>query len=221
MENWIKKIQHLRIEDSKIYDCEFLSPDYSQENDLSYPKIKKLRAEWIKVFPKLENLKYLFLGHQVNQEYFEAICNIPNLKGLEVKVSQIKDFGSIGKLKKLENLNFCGSKGISNLKGIELLSELKYCKLSQFFGLETVSELSELHSLEKLSLFGNIHGQSLNLKNVEPISNLINLKELGLDIKTKLDLDSLLKLKSLERLILPDFYHSSLREKLPKQVELR
>lgn len=221
MENWIKDIQRLRIEDSEIYECEILSPDYSQEKDLSYPKIKKLRAEWIKVFPKLENLKYLFLGHRVNQEYFEAICNIPNLKGLEVKVSQIKDFRSIGKLKKLENLNFCGSKGIQNLKGIEVLTELKYCKLSQFFGLETIEELSELQSLEKLNLFGNYHGQSLNLKSVEPISELRNLKELGLDIKTKMDLDSLLKLENLERLILPDFYHQKLRKILPKQIELR
>ena len=123
-----------------------------------------MRAEWIKVFPKLENLKYLFLGHRVNQEYFEAICNIPNLKGLEVKVSQIKDFRSIGKLKKLENLNFCGSKGIQNLKGIEVLTELKYCKLSQFFGLETIEELSELQSLEKTKLIWKLSWAEFEFK---------------------------------------------------------
>jgi hypothetical protein len=221
MEFWNKKIEHFRIEDSQIYDAKILSPDYSQENNLSYSKIKKLRNEWIKVLPKLENLEYLFVGHRVNQEYFEAICNIPNLIGLEVKVSQIKDFSSIGKLKKLENLDFCGSKGISNLKGIELLSKLKYCKLSQFFGIETVEELSELHSLEKLNLFGNYHGQSLNLKNIEPLSKLKNLKVLGLDIKTKLNLDSLLNLKNLNCLILPNSYHSKMKDKLSKEVELR
>ena len=221
MEFWNKKIEHFRIEDSQIYDAKILSPDYSQENNLSYSKIKKLRNEWIKVLPKLKNLEYLFLGHRVNQEYFEAICNIPNLKGLEVKVSQIKDFSSIGKLKKLENLDFCGSKGISNLRGIELLSELKYCKLSQFFGIETVEELSELHSLEKLNLFGNYHGQSLHLKNIEPLSKLENLKVLGLDIKTKLNLNSLLNLNNLNCLILPDSYHSKMKDKLSKKVELR
>ncbi|APG65412.1 hypothetical protein LPB136_08615 [Tenacibaculum todarodis] len=221
MEFWNKKIEHFRIEDSQIYDAKILSPDYSQENNLSYSKIKKLRNEWIKVLPKLENLEYLFVGHRVNQEYFESICNIPNLKGLEVKVSQIKDFSSIGKLKKLENLDFCGSKGISNLKGIELLPELRYCKLSQFFGIETVEELSKLHSLEKLNLFGNYHGQSLNLKNIEPLSKLENLKVLGLDIKTKLNLNSLLNLKNLNCLILPDSYHSKMKDKLSKKIELR
>jgi len=188
---------------------------------LNYSQINKLRNEWIKVLPKLKNLNYLFLGHRVNQEYFEAVCNIPNLKGLEVKVSQIKDFSSIGKLKKLESLNFCGSKGISNLKGIELLSELKYCKLSHFFGIETVGELSELQSLEKLHLFGNYHGQSLNLISIDPLSDLKNLKELGLDIKINLNLNSLLKLKNLNRLILPDLYHSKMKDKLSKKVALK
>lgn len=221
MENWKKSREYLRIEDPYIYECESLSPDYSQETDLSYSQLKKLRAQWIKVLPKLVNLKHLFVGHQLNQEYFEAICNIPNLKSLEVKVSRIKDFSSIGKLTKLEYLDFCGSPAIKSLKGIENLHKLKHCKLSHFFEIENVNEISELKSLEKLTIFGNIFGKNLNLKNVEPISELKNLKLLSLDIKTNLDISSLLKLKKLECLVIPEYYHSRIRNKLSKDVELR
>lgn len=221
MEDWINKIEYLRIDDPRIYTSEFLSPDYSQEEDLSYSNIKKLRNKWIDILPTLENLKYLFLGHRVNQDYFEAICKIPNLKGLEVKVSQITDFSSIGKLKQLEDLNFCGSKGIASLKGIEQLTNLKYCRLSHIFGVNTITELSVLKSLEKLVLFGSIHGQVLNIKNVDFLSNLLNLEILVLDIKPGVKLESLFKLEKLKHLSIPDQYHSEMKGRLPKQVELK
>ena len=51
-------------------------------------------------------------------------------------------------------------------------------------------------------------------------TNLQNLKLLGLDIKSKLNLDPVLKLKNLETLVLPDSYHSKLKERLPKNIRL-
>lgn len=222
MEFWnYKNIERFRIEDLGIYDAEILSPDYLQEKELSYSNLKKLRTEWLKVLPKLEKLKYLYIGHQVSQEYFEAICKIPNLKGLWIKTSQIKDFSHIGNLKNLEQLNFGGSLSITNLNGIQNLTNLKYCVLDKFFGLENLNELSDLKTLEKLHLFGGIDGKKLNIKSIEPLSELKNLKELALDIKTNLDIKPILKLRQLELLILTDYYHSEIRNGLPKRTELR
>ena len=222
MEFWnYKNIERFRIEDLGIYDAEILSPDYLQEKELSYSNLKKLRTEWLKVLPKLEKLKYLYVGHQVSQEYFEAICKIPNLKGLWIKTSQIKDFSHIGNLKKLEQLNFGGSLSVTNLGGIQNLTNLKYCVLDKFFGLENINELSGLKTLEKLHLFAGIDGKKLNIKSIEPLSELKNLKELALDIKTNLDIKPILKLRQLELLILTDYYHSEIRKGLPKRTELR
>ena len=222
MEFWNKKnIEDFRIEDSGIYDAQILSPDYLQEKELTYSNLKKLRNEWQKVLPKLEKLEYLYLGHRVNQEYFEAVCNIPNLKGLWIKTSQIKDFSFIGNLKELEQLNFGGSLAISNLNGIQNLTKLKYCVLDNFFGIENVNELSDLKSLEKLHLFAGFDTKTLNIKSVEPISELTNLKELALAIKTNLDIRLLLKLKKLDKLVIPDFYHSKIKSELPNRTKLR
>ena len=222
MEFWNKKnIEDFRIEDSGIYDAQILSPDYLQEKELTYSNLKKLRNEWQKVLPKLEKLEYLYLGHRVNQEYFEAVCNIPNLKGLWIKTSQIKDFSFIGNLKKLEQLNFGGSLAITNLNGIQNLTKLKYCVLDNFFGIENINELSGLKSLEKLHLFAGFDTKTLNIKSVEPISELTNLKELALAIKTNLDIRLLLKLKKLDKLVIPDFYHSKIKSELPNRTKLR
>ncbi|MGL3001384.1 hypothetical protein [Flavobacterium sp. RSSB_23] len=222
MEFWnYKNIERFRIEDLGIYDAEILSPDYLQEKELSYSNLKKLRTEWLKVLPKLEKLKYLYIGHQVSQEYFEAICKIPNLKGLWIKTSQIKDFSQIGNLKNLEQLNFGGSLSITNLNGIQNLTNLKYCVLNKFFGLENLNELSDLKTLEKLHLFAGIDGKKLNIKSIEPLSELKNLRELALDIKTNLDIKPILKLRQLELLIVTDYYHSEIRNGLPKRTELR
>tara|TARA_R110002096_G_scaffold433537_2_gene652409 strand:+ start:2333 stop:3001 length:669 start_codon:yes stop_codon:yes gene_type:complete len=222
MEFWNKKnIEEFRIEDSGIYDAKILSPDYLQEKELTYSNLKKLRNEWQKVLPKLEKLEYLYLGHRVNQEFFEAVCKTPNLKGLWIKTSQIKDFSFIGNLTKLEQLNFGGSLAITNLNGIQNLTKLKYCILDNFFGLENVNELSHLKSLEKLHLFAGFDTKTLNIKSVEPISELTNLKELALAIKTNLDIRPLLKLQELDKLVVPDFYHSKIKNELPKRTKLR
>ena len=222
MEFWNNKnIECFRIEDSRVYETKILRPDYIQEADLSSSNLKKLRVEWQKVLPKLENLRYLYLTHTVNQNYFESVCQIPNLKGLFVKTSRITDFSSIGKLKKLDQLNFSGGKTITNLNGIEKLTDLKYCVLDNFFGIESISELSDLQSLKKLHLFAGIHGKKLNLKSIEPLSELKKLKELALDIKTNIDIRPLLNLKELDLLVVPDYFHSKIRNELPKRTELR
>lgn len=222
MEFWnnSKNIDQYQIEDPRIYQVEILAPDYTQEKGLTYSNLKKLRTEWQKVFPKLENLKYLYLSHNINQGYFEAICQIPNLKGLWIKTSRIKDFSSIGDLKNLEELNFVGSPAILNLQGIENLIQLKYCVLDSFFGIETVDELSKLKALRKLQLFGGLHGKRLNLTSIEPLAELRDLRELALDIKTNLDIQPLLKLKELRKLIIPDYYHSKISGELPKRTKL-
>ncbi|MFD2724975.1 hypothetical protein [Hyunsoonleella rubra] len=213
-------IELYKIESPKIFSAKYLQPSYEQEQGLTYSQLKKLRKEWVRVFPKLEKLEYLRVSYLVNQEYFESICQIPNLKGLSIKTSRINDFSSIQKLTKLEQLDFSGSKAISELSGIQHLKKLEHCVLDNFFGINTVEELGELRSLKKLYLFAGIHGQKLNLKSIEPISELIGLEELVLDIKTKIPIDSLYRLKNLKSLIIPEYYHLEVKDILPNLSKL-
>lgn len=45
----------------------------------------KIVNEWCNNFKNLENIEFLWLHSRANQKIFDAICEIPNLKGLYIK----------------------------------------------------------------------------------------------------------------------------------------
>lgn len=216
MDFWQKHTYEvLGIESSKIFSARYLQPDYKQEQGLKATELKKLRQAWIDVLPTLEHLEHLKITTLVNQEYFEAICRIPNLKSLYVHNGRLNDFSAIGNLVKLEQLDFSGNKSITTLNGIQNLSNLKELALDCFFGIDNVNELANLSKLNILKLFAGVDGKKLNIKSIEPISNLRNLITLMVDIKSKLDMRCLSKLSKLQTLIINDSYHEEARRLLP------
>jgi hypothetical protein len=74
------------------------------QTDLSSSRQKKLVEEWCQTFPKLKNVKILWLSSRVNQDLFEAVCEMKNLIGLNMKWGAIKRIDSIQKLKGLTQL---------------------------------------------------------------------------------------------------------------------
>ncbi len=212
--NWTKFDKAFLIEDSQIFKTKSFMIDYSQEKGLSSVQLKKLRNEWIKILPKLDNVEFAFFGHKITQGFFDSICSMPNLKGLWIKWSQLNDFSKISDLKTLNYLIVGGSAKILTLYGLERLTDLKSLELSSFFALKNISELSELTKLEKLELYGSLDGKRLQIENIDAISNLVNLKTLVLDIKSKgVDINPVFGLKELETLILPDSYFKNMTKK--------
>ncbi len=195
------------FDDNKIFYAKEVCIDYTYEIGLSYTKQKKLRQEWIKLLPQLDILEYLIVGHIINQEFFEAICSIPNLKGLYVKGSRINDFSPIRKLNSLEHLYFEGTKKIIDISGLRNLTNLISLELDGFYSIENLNDLEHLNNLESLMLFGSLHGKKIELSNIDGLKNISNLRKLALDIKSKgIDIKPIFVLKNLEKLIIPDTY---------------
>jgi Leucine-rich repeat (LRR) protein len=214
IDNWTKFDKAFSIEDSQIFKTKSFKIDYIQEKGLSSTQLKKLRVEWIKILPKLDNVEYAYFGHKITQGFFDSICSMPNLKGLWIKWSQLDDFSKIGNLKSLNYLIVGGSTKIQTLNGLESLIYLKSLELSSFFGLKNISELTGLMNLERLELYGSLDGKRLQLENIDAVSDLINLRTLILDIKSKgVDINPVFGLKKLETLILPNSYFKNMTKK--------
>ncbi len=199
--------QSFSIEDSGIFKAKSFKIDYSQEQGLTRSQLKKLRNEWIKILPQLDNVEFAFFGHQITQRFFQSICLMPNLIGLWIKRSQLDDLSKLSDLKSLQHLIVGGSAKIQTLHGLEKLTDLRSLELSNFLGLRNLSELTHLTKLERLELYGSLDGKRLQLDDISALSNLDNLKTLVLDIKSSgVDINPVFGLNKLETLILPEGY---------------
>lgn len=158
-------------------------------SDVSPKRRREIDEQWKKNLPNLKHIKRLDLRHRVDQDYFEAICEMENLEVLKIWTSIITNIGSIKKLKKLKALS-----------------------LSNFSRLEDISPLLELRSLERLSILA-----SFKISNYELIGKMNWLKslELGGDAfaPKKLMLQSLEPFTGLKELIELDMSCASIRDK--------
>lgn len=205
--NWTKIEKAFSIEDSQIFKTKSFKIDYIQEKGLTSTQLKKLRNEWIKILPQLDNVEFAYFGGKITQEYFESICSMRNLRGLWIKWTQLDDFSIIRKLESLNYLKIGGSIKISNLHGLEYLNNLKSIELNGFFGIKNLIELKDLTNIERLELYGSFDGKRLHIENIDALSNLRNIKVLALDVKRKaVDINPIFCLDKLEKLIIPKSY---------------
>lgn len=163
----------------------------------------EIDLQWKKKFPNLKHIKRLDLRHRVDQDYFEAICEMGNLESLIIWTSIISDISSISKLKKLKSLslsNFSRLEDISpliELKSLERLSILASFKILNY---ESIGQMTWLKSLE---IGGDTHApRNLMLKSLEPFAELTELVELDMSSASIRDRNysQILKLKKLKRL---------------------
>ncbi|RVT97174.1 hypothetical protein EOD41_19390 [Mucilaginibacter limnophilus] len=197
------------IEDAEVYRAERLVLDTSTLNPefnlLSPSKKKELRSAWQKTLPKLINTKYLFIAHQVDQNFFEAICDMPNLEGLYIKWSKVIDISCFENLFKLKHLYFGSTPGLTNLKGIERLSSLISIELENFKSIYDYRALGELTGLESLIITGDINNSRAKMLSLDFLQRLSKLKVLVLDVSLgDKSLEPLFYLKDMVKLYLPD-----------------
>jgi hypothetical protein len=135
---------------------------------------KKLVNDWCLKLPTLTEVKYLWFCSKVSQQMFDAACAIPNLEGLYIKWSSIK-----------------------NVDKIKSLTKLKHLRLGASSQLESIEPLTEMKSLITLEL------EKINkIPDFSPIFNLTQLNGLGLDggMWTAQKIDSLKSIEKLEGL---------------------
>ncbi len=208
----------MRVEDAEIYDTERLIVEVSTLNqevrNLSASKKRELRRVWAETLPKLENVKYLMTTHQIDQEFFEAICKMKNLEGLYIKWGKVESLNSISELENLKHLYFGSNPRIKSIDGISKLEKLVTLELENFKNCTDLNKVEKLKNLQSLNIVSSTDGPRIKFENLEFLSQLMNLKVLGLDVSLKEKrIEPILKLQNLENLWIPDHLYKKYDKK--------
>lgn len=171
-------------------------------NNIEAISLNDIDEERLAVFATLPNFKYL----QISNNQQNEIPNLSSLKSLEVLI--------LANLKKVENIDF--------ITGMKSLKTLYIYGVNNFYDLAPISDLT---NLEELFIdHGKMSGTGKEVKSIEPLSALTQLKYLHLSVlfegKTP-DFSALYNLKKLQRLtLLPRYLKSGQLEVLKKELPL-
>ena len=177
--------------------------------------------EWIKGLPKLEYVEILGDENIDLKQAFIILSSLPNLKKLSLSGSYlVKIPNEIGLLKNLEELDLSRNRWDSlpeNLKNLKKLKKLDLSETLQFFEKEAITVISEITSLEYLTIEYCDWRSSL-----AGISKLVNLKELALTGNRITEISPEIgELKNLEVLRLEDNKIMELPSTIKKLKHLR
>jgi Leucine-rich repeat (LRR) protein len=144
-------------------------------------KSQKIRQEnertWIDILPKLKNFKLLSIGHRVKQEFFEAICKMPNLDGLTFCTSTVDDIASISSLTELTHLKLWSFSKLKDISPLLSLKKLKVLSIDNCFMVENYELIGQMTQLIGLELCGDTFApKRLRLNSLKPFERLKNLK---------------------------------------------
>lgn len=82
---------------------------------------RKLVDKWCQLIPELQDVRFLWFSSRVNQALLDAACENPNIEGLYVKWSGIKDLSGLRNLPKLRFLHVGSS---ASVESIDIFSEM-------------------------------------------------------------------------------------------------
>lgn len=184
--NWMRA--HKQVPDHITYFEEYqpsetLVLNITQLEISSYRQNKNIE-QWCKELPNLEDVRYLWFVSRVNQKVFDATCQMPNLEGMFIKWSGVKNIDNLRSLKKLHHLHLGSSSQVENIDVIGELDSLITLDLQQLNQISNFSIVSKLTSLEGLGIDGSIW-TAQKIDTLKPLANLCNLKYLTL-INTRL-----------------------------------
>lgn len=181
----------LNFDDSRIKTEKNLGLGFYDEHNT----LKEIN-EWNKKLESLTNVEYLWTYHKLNQESFEIITNMKNLKGLNIKWSSIKSLETIENLNNIQHLNLGLSTSIADLSPLTRIKNLITLETENLKNVKDWKLVSELINLEGLGINGGMY-EVLNLDSFDFLSKMIKLKYLFL-INTSVKKKSL---KPIERLV--------------------
>lgn len=168
--------------------------------DVGSYRQNKIVDQWCAELPNLEEVKCLWFVSRVNQKMFDAACQVPNLEGLFIKWSGIKNIGALRISNKLQHLHLGSSSQVESIEVLGDLDGLVTLDLEQLNRISDFSVLSKFNALEGLGIDGSIW-TTQKIDSLKPLTNLHNLKYLTVTntrIKDK-SFDPLLGLTELVR----------------------
>jgi len=178
---------------------------------------KEIEDTWINTLPKLEKLKTLAVKHRLNQNFFEVICQLPNLERLYFFGSNVEDISSIAKLTKLQRLNLHSFTRLTDISPLSSLENLKVLSIDNCFKVKNYEIIGELTGLIGLELCGDTFApKRLRLNSLKPYTTLKHLKHLDFSSASIIDgsYEYILEMKNLERFDLVAKMPQETREKI-------
>jgi len=163
---------------------------------------KELEAKWIDILPSLNNVTDISLRHRVNQQFFEAVCKMRNLKQLHFWTSTAQDISAISNLTKLKKLYLDSFSQLTDISPLQNAGQLEILSISNSFKIKNYEVIGKLTQLLALGLHGDKTApKRLRLKSLRPFNKLGHLRHLDLTSTSIVDnsYDILLSLKNLKR----------------------
>lgn len=153
----------------------------------------------------------------LQQTQFEQLCANVSPRFIEFKNLLAHDFSAIAQMENLIGLSLLHCPKLTQLKGVERLSNLEYCSLNACMKLRELDHLADL-PIRHLRIAGGM-SKPLWLETLLPLSKMHQLEELGFaNVKIRSDgLAPLAKIVSLKHLSLPSFYPKEEYEALHRQ----
>jgi hypothetical protein len=163
-------------------------------------KQNKLIKSWCEHLPNLKEVKYLWFHSRVNQAMFDAACKMPNLEGLYIKWSGIKNIDDLICLIKLKHLHLGSSTQIEDINIIGQMNSLVTLEIENIKKISDFKVISKLVKLEGLSIDGSMWtAQKIDtLKPLEKLENLRYLTLINTSIKDR-SFDPIMHLANLVR----------------------
>lgn len=168
------------------------------QTDLNPNKQRKLVEKWCETLPLLNKVEYLFFHTKVPQSIFESVCLMPNLVGLYIKWSGIKDISSLSKLNSLRFFHLGSSSQVESINVFRNLGYLIWLDLENVKKIHDFSPLLNLQNLIGLWLEGSMWTTQI-ADSLEPVSHLKNLQHLSI-INLRTNDKTILHLANLKRL---------------------
>ncbi|MCO4294092.1 hypothetical protein NF867_14610 [Solitalea sp. MAHUQ-68] len=195
--------------------------DFSKEVKLNYRK--ELTKRWIEVLPKLDTVQAISIRHHVDQDFLEAICEMKNLKRLNLWSSSVTDISPLKNLARLDFLHLDSCNKLIDISPVQYLENLELLSISNSFKVSNYESIGQCVNLIGLALNGNqFSPKKLRLNSLRPFINLKKLKHLDLTNTTVSDnsYDILLELVNLERFDTTTKIPVLIREKINEHPKL-
>lgn len=209
-EDSVRDVEHLQI----------VSMAMDFPRGTSAKERQALETEWIGILPSLKKAKSLSIRHRVKQDFFDAICQMKNLENLTFWSSKVEDITALQQLKKLRFLKLWSFTQLKDISPLVKMKSLTHLSIDNCFKVENYEVIGKMVQLVGLELCGDTFApRKLMLNSLKPFEKLINLKHFDLSSASVRDkqYDSLLKMKSLERLDFLAGMPEQIREKIKRQ----
>lgn len=188
-----------RVQDPSEYQGESAIKLVCTQTDLSSYKQTKLVHAWVELLPTL-NLTHLWFASKVNQDLFDAACEIPTLESLNVKWSSINRLDGIAKTKSLATFILGSSPQVESIECLAGLDKITALTLENLKDIQDLSPLTPLKSLKVLSFGGSIW-TTQKVSSLQPLGELNKIEEIWVqNLRAKnMDLSCLHHLTSLKK----------------------